>query len=224
MRASVAARARAPARRDPEAEREPASERDPVVVPAARAAGGPTNDQQQIRREHAAATRRLPRRAQPGRSSTRAAIRVTAAPTRPSSSNVARGRHTLPASSAADADHRGEVEGVRSDEHADADVVGALGQGEQRRGDLRAVGGERRQQADQRLGEPEPDAEPIEPAREARGRDSVTARQPMNSGIASTGDIASSESPSAVDDGTPTSLPGTPGSNDTPTRSRRPCR
>jgi hypothetical protein len=70
----------------------------------------------------------------------------------------------------ADPDHRGEVEGVRSDEHADADAMGALGQGEQRRGDLGTICGEGRQQADERLGEPEPHAEPIEPAREARGR------------------------------------------------------
>jgi hypothetical protein len=68
-------------------------------------------------------------------------------------------------------DHRREVERVRSDDDPEPDPLGAAGDRNDGRAQLRCVGGERRQQPEQRLREAEPVADPVEPARERRRRE-----------------------------------------------------
>jgi len=103
-------------------------------------------------------------------------------------------------------DHRGEVEAVRADEHADPYVMGALDQRDQGRGDLRPVCGHRRQQPDQRLGEAEPHAEPVEPAGEQPRRTERDRQRDTEDWDCEGGGHATPRSARDM----PTSLPGSP--------------
>ena len=71
----------------------------------------------------------------------------------------------------ADAEHRREVEGVRADDDPDRDGVLVLEERRDRGRDLRRVGGERGEQAEQRLGQAEPQPDAVEPPREHGRRD-----------------------------------------------------
>ena len=68
-------------------------------------------------------------------------------------------------------DHRGEVERVRAEHDAEADIAFAAEDRRDRGRELRTVGGDRRQDPEQRLGEAEPDTDTVEPIGEHRGRD-----------------------------------------------------
>ena len=70
----------------------------------------------------------------------------------------------------AGADHRGQVEDVRAENHSHAHPFLARRESDQGGGELRAVCGQRREQADEGLGEPEPGPNMVEPVGEQRRR------------------------------------------------------
>ena len=70
----------------------------------------------------------------------------------------------------AGADHRGQVEDVRAEDHSHAHPLLARRESDQGGGELRAVCGQGREQADEGLGEPEPGPDVVEPVGEQRGR------------------------------------------------------
>ncbi len=66
----------------------------------------------------------------------------------------------------AQAEQRGQVEHVGADDDAGADLLLVRGQRADRRGDLRCVGGQRGQHAEQRLGQAQPFPDPFQPGDE----------------------------------------------------------
>ena len=76
----------------------------------------------------------------------------------------------------AHSDHRGEVERVRAEHDAEADIALAAEDRRDRGRELRTVGGDRREDPEQRLGEAEPHTDTVEPVGEHRGRDQRHAK------------------------------------------------
>ncbi len=101
----------------------------------------------------------------------------------------------------ADAEHRSEVERVRADDDSDRDVVLVLHERRDRGRNLGRVGCQRGEQAEERLGQAEPQPHVIEPAREHRRRE-----QHQRDGRDEEWDGEGGRHRL-----TPTSLPGTPG-------------
>ena len=66
-------------------------------------------------------------------------------------------------------DHRRQVEDVRADDDAEARLPVALDQRDDRRGDLGRVGGDGGQEADRRLGQPDPRPDVVELVGEVPG-------------------------------------------------------
>jgi hypothetical protein len=100
----------------------------------------------------------------------------------------------------AQAEHRSEVEGVRSHDDPDRDGVLALHERRDRGGDLRRVGGQRGEEAEQRLGQAEAQADVVEPLREQRRRGQHHGDRDDEDG----------DGGRRRHGWTPTSLPGTP--------------
>ena len=67
-------------------------------------------------------------------------------------------------------DHRGEIEDIRAEDHAHAHPLLARRECDQGGGELRAIGGQCREQTDEWLGEPDPRPDVVEPVGEQRGR------------------------------------------------------
>jgi hypothetical protein len=90
-----------------------------------------------------------------------------------------------------ESDHRSEVEHVRSEHDAEAHRRRLLHDRHERRGELRAVGRERREQPDQRLGQPKGDAKAVERAGEpGRGGERNCEREREDGNIRCGGQLA----------------------------------
>ena len=101
----------------------------------------------------------------------------------------------------AEAEHRREVERVRADHDTDCDGVLVLDERRDRRRDLGRIGRERREQAEERLRQAEPQSDAVEALRELRGREQHHRDRDDEEGDGEGGRHRFS----------PTRLPGTPG-------------
>jgi hypothetical protein len=114
----------------------------------------------------------------------------------------------------ADSDHCGEVEQVRAEHDAEADITLTTHDRGDRRGELRTIRSKRRQDTNQRFRETELSPEPIEPCRERRGR-AERHGEGHNEAGGSDEDVERRHG-----EPSPTRLPGTPPRDTTPRGAR----